>query len=102
MLCARAFSQRDAVNCVKLLSIAICDATTAVVSALFSIVLFMSKFTDLVTSKKFWTLIAAIVAALAAFFTVGCAVQAKVQREGVHVDTVRVDYIVRSRSFTTP
>lgn len=89
-------------NCVKLLSIAICDATTAVVSALFSIVLFMSRFTDLVTSKKFWTLIAAIVAALAAFFTVGCAVQAKVQREGIHIDTVRVDYIVRSRSFTTP
>jgi len=40
MLCARALSQRDAVNCVKPLSIAICDATTAVVSALFSIVLF--------------------------------------------------------------
>ena len=40
MLCARALSQRDAVNCVKSLSIAICDATTAVVSALFSIVLF--------------------------------------------------------------
>lgn len=108
MLCARALSQRDAVNCVKPLSIAICDATTAVVSALFSIVLFMSKFifmskfTDLITSKKFWTLIAAIVAALAAFFTVGCAVQSKVHREGIHIDTVRVDYIVRSRSFTNP
>lgn len=102
MLCARALSQRDAVNCVKPLSIAICDATTAVVSAPFSIVLFMSRFTDLITSKKFWTLIAAIVAALAAFFTVGCAVQAKVHRDGVHIDTVRVDYIVRSRSFTTP
>lgn len=102
MLCARALSQRDAVNCVKLLSIAICDATTAVVSALFSIVLFMSRFIKLITSKKFWTLIAAIVAALAAFFTVGCAAQAKVHREGVHIDTVRVDYIIRSRSFTTP
>ena len=89
-------------NCVKPLSIVICDATTAVVSALFSIVLFMSRFVDLITSKKFWTLIAAIVAALAAFFTVGCAAQAKVQRAGVHIDTVRVDYIVRSRSFTTP
>lgn len=102
MLCARALSQRDAVNCVKPLSIVICDATTAVVSALFSIVLFMSRFTDLIASKKFWTLIAAIVAALAAFFTVGCAAQAKVHREGVHIDTVRVDYIIRSRSFTTP
>ena len=102
MLCARAFSQRDAVNCVKTLVHSYMCATTAVVSALFSIVLFMSRFTDLVTSKKFWTLIAAIVAALAAFFTVGCAAQAKVQREGVHIDTVRVDYIIRSRSFTTP
>lgn len=83
------------------MSIAICGATTAVVSALFSIVLFMSRFVDLITSKKFWTLIAAIVAALAAFFTVGCAAQAKVHREGVHVDTVRVDYIIRSRSFPT-
>ncbi len=79
-----------------------CDATTAVVSALFSIVLFMSRFTDLITSKKFWTLVAAIVAALAAFFTVGCAAQARVQRQGIHTDTVRVNYIIRSRSFTTP
>lgn len=62
----------------------------------------MEKLKQILTSKKFWTLIAAIVAALAAFFTVGCAVQAKVQREGIHIDTVRVDYIVRSRSFTTP
>ena len=52
MLCARALSQRDAVNCVKPLSIAVCDATTAVVTALFSIVLFMSRFMDLITSKN--------------------------------------------------
>ena len=62
----------------------------------------MEKLKQVLTSKKFWTLIAAIVAAFAAFFTVGCAAQAKVQREGIHVDTVRVDYIIRSRSFTTP
>lgn len=62
----------------------------------------MEKLKQILVSKKFWTLITAIVAALAAFFTVGCAVQAKVQREGIHIDTVRVDYIVRSRSFTTP
>lgn len=62
----------------------------------------MEKLKQLLTSKKFWTLIAAIVAALAAFFTVGCSVQAKVQRDGIHIDTVRVDYIIRSRSFTTP
>ena len=52
-------------------------------------------------SKKFWTLVTAIVAALAAFFTVSCATQARVQREGVHIDTVRVDYIIKSRNFQT-
>ena len=62
----------------------------------------MEKLKQILTSKKFWTLIAAIVAALAAFFTVGCAAQATVQREGIHIDTVRVDYIIRSRTFTTP
>ena len=62
----------------------------------------MEKLKQILKSKKFWTLIASIVAAFAAFFTVGCSVQAKVHRDGVHIDTVRVDYIVRSRSFTTP
>lgn len=52
-------------------------------------------------SKKFWTLVAAIVAALAAYFTVSCAAQARVQREGVHIDTVRVDYIIKSRNIQT-
>lgn len=58
----------------------------------------MEKFKSLITSKKFWTLIAAIVAALAAFFTVSCSASAKMQRSGVHIDTVRVDYIIRSRN----
>lgn len=61
----------------------------------------MSKFLALLKSKKFWALVTAIVAALAAFFTTSCAAQAKVHREGVHIDTVRVDYIVRSKSFQT-
>lgn len=52
-------------------------------------------------SKKFWTLVTAIVAALAAYFTVSCAAQARVQREGVHIDTVRVDYIIKSRNIQT-
>lgn len=52
-------------------------------------------------SKKFWTLVAAIVAALAAFFTTSCAAQAKIRREGIHIDTVRVDYIIRSKNFQT-
>lgn len=61
----------------------------------------MDKFKSLITSKKFWTLIASIVAALAAFFTVSCSASAKMQRSGVHIDTVRVDYIIRSRNIQT-
>lgn len=61
----------------------------------------MEKLFSLLKSKKFWTLITAIVAALSAFFLSSCSVQAKVQREGIHIDTVRVDYIVRSRNFQT-
>lgn len=53
-------------------------------------------------SKAFWTLVSSIVAALAAFFLASCSVQAKVARTGVHVDTVRVDYIIRSNNFTLP
>ena len=37
-------------------------------------------FKQLVTSKKFWTLIAAIVAALTAFFVSGCATAYRVQQ----------------------
>lgn len=51
-------------------------------------------------SKKFWTLIAALVAAFAAFFTSSCSASAKVSKSGVHIDTVRVDYIIRSRNIT--
>lgn len=61
----------------------------------------MSKLLALLKSKKFWALVTAIVAALSAFFTTSCAAQAKVHREGVHIDTVRVDYIIRSKSFQT-
>lgn len=60
----------------------------------------MEKLKNLLKSKKFWTLVAAIVAALTAFFTTSCSASAKVQRSGIHIDTVRVDYIVRSRNFT--
>lgn len=51
-------------------------------------------------SKAFWTLVSSIVAALAAFFLSSCAAQAKIQRNGVHIDTVRVDYIIRSNNLT--
>lgn len=61
----------------------------------------MEKILALLRSKKFWTLVAAIVAALTAFFTTACSASAKVQRHGVHIDTVRVDYVIRSRNIQT-
>ena len=39
-------------------------------------------------------------AALAAFFLASCSAQARLQRSGVHIDTVRVDYIIRSNNLT--
>jgi len=51
-------------------------------------------------SKAFWTLISSIVAALAAFFLSSCSAQARMLRSGVHIDTVRVDYIIRSNNLT--
>ena len=51
-------------------------------------------------SKAFWTLVSSIIAALAAFFLSSCAAQARMQRHGVHIDTVRVDYIIRSNNLT--
>lgn len=51
-------------------------------------------------SKAFWTLVSSIVAALSAFFLSSCSAQARLQRSGVHIDTVRVDYIIRSNNLT--
>jgi len=51
-------------------------------------------------SKAFWTLVSSIVAALATFFLSSCSAQARVQRSGIHVDTVRIDYIIRSNNLT--
>lgn len=61
----------------------------------------MDKILSLLKSKKFWALVAAIVAALTAFFTTSCSAQAKVRRHGIHIDTVRVDYIIKSRNIQT-
>ena len=41
-------------------------------------------------------LLAAILAILS---LTSCSATAKMQRSGVHIDTVRVDYIIRSRNF---
>lgn len=61
----------------------------------------MEKLKNLLTSKKFWTLVAAIIAALTAFFTSSCIAQAHIQKHGIHCDTVQVDYNVRSRNIQT-
>lgn len=51
-------------------------------------------------SKAFWTLIASIIAALAAYFTVSCSYSRKVFRHGVHYDTVRVESKIKSRDLS--
>lgn len=51
-------------------------------------------------SKAFWALVSSIIAALSAFFLSSCSAQARMQRSGVHIDTVRVDYIIRSNNLT--
>ena len=51
-------------------------------------------------SKAFWTLVSSIIAALSAFFLASCSAQARMQRSGIHIDTVRVDYIIRSNNLT--
>ena len=53
-------------------------------------------------SKAFWTLVSSIISALAAFFLASCSAQAKIARAGIHIDTVRVDYIIRSNNFSLP
>lgn len=57
----------------------------------------MEKLKSILTSKKFWTLVAALVAAYAAFFTVSCTMVRKVSTDGVHIDTVKTEMIIKSR-----
>lgn len=61
----------------------------------------MSKFLALLKSKKFWTLVTAIVAALSAFFLTSCVSAGSILRRGVHHDTVEYQFRVRSRNFQT-
>lgn len=60
---------------------------------------FMEK-TPFYRTKAFWTLIASIIAALAAYFTVSCSYSRKVFRHGVHHDTVRVESKIKSRDLS--
>lgn len=61
--------------------------------------LFMEK-TPFYRNKAFWTLIASIIAALAAYFTVSCSYSQKVFRNGIHHDTVRVESNIKTRSLS--
>lgn len=61
--------------------------------------LFMEK-TPFYRTKAFWTLIASIIAALAAYFTVSCSYSRKVFRNGVHHDTVRIESKIKSRDLS--
>lgn len=61
--------------------------------------LFMEK-TPFYRTKAFWTLIASIIAALAAYFTVSCSYSRKLFRHGVHHDTVRIESKIKSRDLT--
>lgn len=61
----------------------------------------MSKLLSLLKSKKFWTLVTAIVAALSAFFLTSCVSAGSVFRRGVHHDTVEYQFKIRSRNFQT-
>lgn len=51
-------------------------------------------------NKAFWTLIASIIAAFAAYFTVSCSYSRKVFRHGVHYDTVRVESKIKSKDLS--
>lgn len=51
-------------------------------------------------NKAFWTLIASIIAALAAYFTVSCSYSQKVFRNGVHCDTVRIESKIKTRDLS--
>lgn len=60
---------------------------------------FMEK-TPFYRTKAFWTFIASIIAAFAAYFTVSCSYSRKIFRHGVHCDTVRVESKIKSRDLS--
>lgn len=50
-------------------------------------------------SKKFWTMVASIVAALAAFFATSCTSMLELRREGLHHDTIEYRLMTRSKKL---
>lgn len=59
----------------------------------------METIKELLTSKKFWTLVAAIVAAFAAFFTTSCTGYNFIKRSGMHIDTVYMEQYIRNKNY---
>lgn len=51
-------------------------------------------------TKAFWTFVASIIAALAAYLTVSCSFSQKVFRHGVHHDTVKVESTIKNRKVS--
>ena len=51
-------------------------------------------------TKAFWTLVASMIAALAAYFTVSCSYSQKIFRHGVHHDTVKIESAIKSRNLS--
>ena len=54
----------------------------------YCVILLMDAIKKLLTSKKFWTLVAALVAAFAAFFTTSCATSTTLTVRGAQVDSL--------------
>lgn len=61
----------------------------------------MSNSPSLLKSKRFWTLVASLVAAFSAFFLTSCVSAGSIFRRGVHHDTVEYQFKIRSRNFQT-
>ncbi len=61
----------------------------------------MEKLKQILTSKKFWMLVAAIVAALTTFFTTGCTGYNLIRKHDIHVDTVYHENFIRNKNFTS-
>jgi hypothetical protein len=59
----------------------------------------MKKLLTVLSDKKFWTLVAAIVGALSVYFCTSCTGYQRLTRSGVHLDTVQVEQLVKSKSY---
>ena len=59
----------------------------------------METIKKLLMSKKFWTLVVAIVAALTAFFTTSCTGYNFIKRHGTHIDTVYMEQYLRNKNY---